>query len=176
MKHFERITTEYVDAEDRICMAGTLSDGEVVQAWFTQRLLQRLVPALVQWLQAQDAGPTGPDALRAEVMHGFAQQAARAQLSPQHPVLPVPGDAVWLVYAVDVARHPRAVRLTFKGTRSGEADVAALGALTLAPQPLRQWLNILYDNYRKAAWPLQAWPDWVSDSAPAAISVPTHVH
>ena len=190
MKQFERITTDYVEAEDRVRMVGTLPGNEVVQAWITQRLLQRLVLALVQWLQkqgqkqgqGQGAEVRAPDALRTEVMQGFAQQAARARMTPQPPVRAAPGEAAWLVSSVDVAQHPQAVRLTFKGTRSGGAADAAvpeaveLGTLTLAPEPLRQWLNILFDNYRKAEWPLQAWPDWVSESAHTEPPGPVLMH
>jgi len=45
------------------------------------------------------------------------------------------------------------------------ADVQQ-AVLTLRPQPLRQWLNILHDAYRKADWPATVWPDWVRDAAP----------
>ena len=180
MKRFERVTTEYIEAEDRFRMAGTLPGDGVVLAWFTQRLLQRLVPALVQWLNAQDGGQDGAgpkvDTMRAEVMHGFAQQAARAQMTAQPPVLAAAGHAAWLVCSVDVAQHPQAVWLTFKGTREGEDGVVVLGTLTLAPQPLRQWLNILYDNYCRAGWPLQAWPEWVAEGALGGMSEPTLVH
>lgn len=186
MKQFERITTDYVEAEDRVRMVGTLPGNEVVQAWLTQRLLQRLVLALVQWLQKQGQGPGAevrtPDVLRTEVMQGFAQQAARARMTPQPPVRAAPGEAAWLVCSVDVAQHAQAVRLTFKGMRSGGAasgsvaDAVELGTLTLAPEPLRQWLNILFDNYRKAEWPLQAWPDWVSESAHTEPPGPVLMH
>ena len=77
---------------------------------------------------------------------------------------------------MDVAQHPQALWLTFKGTRSCDEGVVVLGTLTLEPQPLRQWLNILYDNYRRAGWPLQAWPDWVTESAPDGTQAPALVH
>lgn len=179
MKRFERVTTEYIDTEDRLRLAATLPGNEVVVAWLTQRLLQRMVPVLVQWLHAQ-AAPDGAgpkvDAMRAEVMQGFAQQAARAQMTAQPPVLAAAGQAPWLVCSVDVAQHPQALWLTFKGTRSCDEGVVVLGTLTLEPQPLRQWLNILYDNYRRAGWPLQAWPDWVTESAPDGTQAPALVH
>ncbi|AFU44366.1 hypothetical protein C380_03205 [Acidovorax sp. KKS102] len=184
MKQFERITTEYVEAEDRIRMAGTLHGGELVVAWFTQRLLQRLVAALVQQLQGQGAGVPrsdgpradmlAPDALRAQVMQGFAQQAARAKLAPQPAVLAAPDHEAWLVHEVNVAQLPQAVQLTFKGMRTGSGvERTPIGVLVLAPEPLRQWLCILYDNYRKAGWPLQVWPDWVTESAVASVPAGT---
>lgn len=35
MKQFKRITTENVEMQERICMMGTLYDGEVMRPWFT---------------------------------------------------------------------------------------------------------------------------------------------
>lgn len=181
MKHLDRITTEYIAAEDRIRLTATIREGETVVAWFTQRLLQRLVPTLVQWLHTQGADPQGAgtlraDTLRADVMHGFAQQAARARMKPQAPVRAEPGGSVWLVQSIDVAQHSQVLRLTFKGSHGTDSASTVLGTLTLAPQPLRQWLNILFDNYRKAGWPLQAWPNWVAESGPQETPQPVVMH
>ena len=41
-----RITTEYIDSEDRIRLTGQLASGDTVVLWLTQRLLNRLVPHL----------------------------------------------------------------------------------------------------------------------------------
>ncbi len=46
MLTLQRITTEYVELEDRILLAGELGNREAVVVWLTQRLLQRLVPVL----------------------------------------------------------------------------------------------------------------------------------
>ena len=47
----QRITTTYVDVEDRLRLTGVLANGTVVQLWLTQRLLGRLVPPLTSWLE-----------------------------------------------------------------------------------------------------------------------------
>ena len=80
MPTFERITTQYIDFEDRIRLAGEVGNAAPVVIWLTRRLLQRLLPALLQWLERQ-----GADKQRAEVLQSFAQQAAR--LSPHGKVL-----------------------------------------------------------------------------------------
>ncbi|MBC7859879.1 MAG: hypothetical protein H7Z39_14125, partial [Burkholderiaceae bacterium] len=82
MSALQRITTEYVGVEDRIRLSGRddaddAGDGRTVVIWITQRLLQRLLPVLVEWLERQD-GAT----LRADIARSFAQQAARAELAP----------------------------------------------------------------------------------------------
>lgn len=159
MPSLQRITTEYIDLEDRIRLAGEVENAAPVVIWLTQRLLQRLLPALLQWLECQgDATPL------AELLHGFAQQAARAELTPQTPVRAVAGCTAWLALSVDIAQSKEAVSLTFRGADGQDA------VLTLATKPLRQWLGIVHDAYLKADWPLNVWPDWVGASTlPAGL-------
>lgn len=157
MPTFERITTEYIDLEDRIRLAGEVGSAAPVVIWLTQRLLQRLLPALLQWLERQ-----GDDMPRAEVLHSFAQQAARAELTPQAPVRAVAGCAAWLALAVDITRSEQVISLTFRGADGHDAT------LILAAKPLRQWLSIVHDAYLKAAWPLNVWPSWVAEGTLSA--------
>lgn len=148
----QRITTEYIDLEDRIRLAGEVENAAPVVVWLTQRLLLRLLPALLQGLERQ-----GADTPLAEVLHGFAQQAARAELAPQTPVRAGVGSTAWLALSVDIARTEPAVSLTFRGADGQEAS------LTLAAKPLRQWLSILHDAYIKAEWTLEVWPEWLRE-------------
>lgn len=149
----ERITTEYIETEDRIRLSGEAADGAPVAIWLSLRLLQRLLPALLPLLEGRRSD------LHAGIMQGFAQQAARAELKPQAPVQVRVDSAAWLAFAVDIAPTGQAVTLTFRSA-DGQAAAIALGAL-----PLRQWLGILHDMYVKAEWPLAVWPDWVRESA-----------
>lgn len=149
-----RITTEYVDFEDRLRLTAETDGGERVSLWLTQRLLQRLIPLLLRWLEKQ-AG----QAPHAEVLQGFAQQAARSELQPQAPVQAEAGGAGWLVQSVDITQSPQNVRLTFKGG-AGKA-----ASLTLEAKPLRQWLNIVHDAYSKAEWRHEGWPEWAREGA-----------
>lgn len=149
-----RITTEYIDLEDRIRLSGEIENSAPVVIWLTQRLLQRLLPAPLQWLESQ-AG----DSPFAELMRGFAQQAARAELVPQAPVRVVAGGAAWLALAVDITQSQEAVSLTFRGADGQNAS------LTLATKPLRQWLGIVHEAYLRAGWSLDQWPAWLQESA-----------
>jgi len=153
MTTLKRITTDYIDVEDRIRVAGEYSAGAPVVIWLTRRLLQRLLPALLLWLERQ-----GADTPHATILLGFAQQAARAELAPAPAVQTSANSTAWLVLSVDVAQSVQAVGLTFKGTHEQRVT------LTLAAKPLRQWLSILYDAYRKAEWPLDLWPQWLRES------------
>lgn len=161
----ERITTVYIEGEDRIRLSGEVATGEVVVIWLTQRLLQRLLPLLLQLLQGRPA-----DVLHAEVLQGFAQQAAKADLQPQVPVQIRTGSTAWVAQSVDMTATDQAVILTFRGADSQAA------ALTLAAIPLRQWLGILHDMYGKAEWPLAVWPGWIRESALPVMDRPVVVH
>ena len=169
----ERVTTRYSVAQDRICLAGELPGGSPVVLWLTQRLLRRLLPPLLAWLQEQGgaAYTVMGSALYADALQGFAQQAARAQLQPQAPVQVPEGSLSCLVEGVDMGRSPEAVRLVFRDAQG------VVAAMVLQPQPLRQWLSILFDAWRQAEWPLEVWPDWLRESVPAkAVSAGGLVH
>lgn len=159
----ERVTTRYSVAQDRICLAGELPGGSPVVLCLTQRLLRRLLPPLLVWLQEQGgaAHAVMGQALYADALQGFAQQAARAQLQPQAPVQVPEGSLSCLVEGVDMGRSPEAVRLVFRDAQG------VVAAMVLHPQPLRQWLSILFDAWQQAEWPLEVWPDWLRESVPA---------
>lgn len=154
MTQIERITTEYIDVEDRIRIAGEVAGDAAVVIWLTQRLLTRLLPPLLQWLEGQEQ-----HALHAETLHSFAQHTAWAALTPEPSVRADAGSIAWLALSVDIAHYAEAVVLTFRGAHDNHAS------LTLATKPLRQWLGILHDATRKAEWPLKVWPQWLQESS-----------
>lgn len=162
MTELQRITTEYVEAEDRIRLLGEHTSRESVVIWLTQRLLTRLLPHLVNWLEQQTPVTSihGALAVQAELLQGFAQQAARAQLPEQAPVQPQVQSASWRALAVDISHTPETLSLTFR------CD-AQQATLIVAAQPLRQWLGIVHDQYRMAQWPLDVWPQWLQESNPS---------
>lgn len=163
--NLERITTRYVTEEDRLQINGSTATGEVQCVWLTQRLLARLLPVLLQWLQGE-----ARDALRAELVQGFALQAARAEIEPQPSVQVKLADTPWLASSVDVTRTRQAVRVMFRGAQGQQATV------TLAPKLLRQWLSIVHGAYRKAQWPMDVWPAWVSESVTPVASQIRQLH
>lgn len=158
MSQLRRITTEYVDTEDRLRITGSLDGDAAVEIWITFRFVQRLLPPLFQWLEKQ-----GGDLPRMEALQSFAQQKATAQMTREAPVRAGENSRSWLVTSVDLQRGNEAVRLNFKGKDGSQA------ALTMTPKMLRQWLAIVHAAYRKAGWPRDAWPEWMEDSvAPRA--------
>lgn len=144
MPDLQRLTTEYIDAEDRLRISGETADGQIVVLWLTQRLLHRLLPHLTTWLAPTQAGSA--DARRAELLHGFAQQAAVQALTPQAPVRLENPKTSWLVHTVDLDHLPEMLRLTFK------RDAEATAAISFTVDALRQWLGIVYRQCQLAEW------------------------
>ena len=156
----QRITTQYSEAEDRIRLAGENDESQTVVLWLTRRLLSRLIPHLCQWLDRR----VGATSLT-EVKQEFAQQKARAELTPQPPVRADAETPGVLLHSVDLKSSRAGLVLQFK---DGDGNVAA--SLQLQPKPLRQWLNIVYDQYLLAGWPTTFWPAWVAEAKPSQTS------
>jgi len=161
MSNLQRITSKYIEQEDRIRLTGAVEGGATKVLWLTQRLLIRVINNLLQWLEQQST-VAAPDALKdgeaAQLVQGFAQQAASAELRLQKPVRSRGDEQAWIVNSVDISRSPKAVKLNFKGA-NGE-----LAALTLDAKQLRQWLAIIHQLWRVAQWPPAIWPQWMQAS------------
>jgi hypothetical protein len=157
MTILQRITTEYIEAEDRVRLSGASPSGETVSLWITQRLLSRLLKVILNWTAEGDNGHQA-------IKNAFAQQAARADLKLQLSV-PAQPSAV-LVNAIDISQTVEALTMVFRGAE----DV--VGQLTLQRSDVRQWLNILHDTWCRAEWPQDLWPDWMSlpQGGPAAVT------
>lgn len=189
-----RLTTRYVDSEDRLRVAGEVASGQVQVVWLTQRLLNRLLPHLWKWLdqavQAQPRSHDTPAAALAAVspaaqteLQRFAQQSAAAERRQQVPVDPSRAVCTLLVQSVDIRHLPAGVRLTFKAAAPAIGPVPTLVEpttateavhLTLATPALRQWLQIVYQQYRVAEWPTGHWPSWIRNPSAAGSTAPAH--
>ena len=91
MINLERITTEYVEVEDRIRLAGESEDNQTIVLWLTQRLLTQIISHLLGLIEKQSPTPGEKGAPTSSLLQGFAQQAAEAELAPEQPVRAVPG-------------------------------------------------------------------------------------
>ncbi len=160
-----RITTRYIDANDRLRLTCQVEGGGAVVLWLTQRLMLRALPHLTGWLENQPSVrvATAAPALQRDAVQAFAQQVARAQL-PQAPVERDGSSREWLVSSVDLARGGKTMRLIFK---SDTGD--AVAGLSMSAGDLRGWLNIVFDQWTKAEWPQHIWPNWMK---PASLSSP----
>ena len=162
-----RLTTSYADVEDRILLAGEIANALPEAMWLTQRLALRLLPALLQWLDhqtgvmsSQASGALRSTAeLQKQVVHGFAQEAATAELVPQPPVQIARAGEGWLIHSVDLTPAQERLALVFRAA-DGRAAGVALTAIEL-----RQWLALLHGVWLAAGWPASVWPEWIQGEA-----------
>lgn len=160
----KRATTEYIADEDRMRISGEVENAAPVAIWLTQRLALRLLPLLLEWLDKQTAAP-----LRREVIHDFAQQAARADIERQPPVNAGAAREAVLARSVNVAPGAERITLVFM------ADESTGARLSMTVKELRQWLSILHGVWTSAMWPSAPWPDWIqSEAKPAGQQILLH--
>ena len=148
-----RITTQYVDIEDRIVLLGESLGGQREEFLLTQRLLIRMLPVLTVWL-VKSEGVTA-----AQALNSFKQGSALTSLNNSPPVPHDLNAQRSLVQSVDISYGEDQTRLRF---RSNAQDGYVL---TLSKDQLRQWLGILYSAFVQADWPLASWPDWIKGEA-----------
>ena len=148
--------TAYVVAEDRFRLACVLVDGGSETLWLTQRLTNALLSKLLEWVEK-----TVKDDRIAPFVHRAAQKSASAK-SPDRRAEKIPEGAGWLVRSIDFRMANDSVMLTFKD------DADRKVRLRFGPAHLRQWLNVVHGQYRRAGWPLDLWPEWIVDEAEEA--------
>lgn len=165
---FEKLTTRYDEYQDRICVDGQTAHGEVVTLWLTYRLLQRLMPLLLEVITPLPG--TAPDV---DLLAAWELSKARAQQKPQkaveRPPVQVPSGVgetmassaapIWLVESVDLKGSPALTSMVFR-TGTGEAVTIAFSV-----EQLRQWVAIVYGHWQIAGWSLTVWPDWIKGVA-----------
>jgi hypothetical protein len=164
MPALQKITTTYSEHEDRLRLAGQPeAGGASVVLWLTQRLANRLVRVLTQWLDKETQGqtPGGRTAFASDLRNAWAQEAAARQLAPAPPVAVAPDSPPQLVVSVDLSREGERYRVVFRGAATDEDPPSVRFSNT----ELRQWLGIVHGLYVAADWPLAAWPEWIDEAA-----------
>ena len=166
-----RVTSEYVQIEDRFRLTGEDQMGNALCLWLTQRLALRIVSHLVSYIATRSPeaiqNPSQDDDAN-KLLQGIAQHAAKADLSPQDAVASTSATRAMLIQEVDMNRAPDgAVGFVFKDGSEPSAQKVALG---FQPQQLRQWLIILYSQWLLSEWPATVWPEWITghEAAPAS--------
>lgn len=164
MLELHRLTSEYIESEDRFRLTGEDQDGNALCLWLTQRLAIRLVSHLVADIATHSSeaiqNPSQDDDAN-KLLQELAQQAAQADLTPQEAVTSTSATRALLIQEVDINRAADgSVGFVFKDSA---AEKVVLG---FQPQQLRQWLAILHTQWLKAEWPVTVWPEWISGQGP----------
>ena len=84
-----RLTSQYIESEDRFRLTGEDEAGNTISLWLTQRLAQRLISFLLAAISSSSIvttqNPTQDDSA-GDLLQEFAQQAATAELPQQAAV------------------------------------------------------------------------------------------
>jgi hypothetical protein len=164
MLEFDRITTLYSQEQDRVSLNATLREGGTARLWLTQRMVHRLIPALVKIIE-----PIHADPVYAEIIAGVSQQKAVERQEPQTPVKVTEPEHEWLVSKVELKQPQSGAVVVFCSAAGQQAQV------TMNAELLRQWLSILRRVYFSAEWQGAEWPDWMV-VPPTPATVPKVLH
>ena len=174
MTILQRITTEYIESEDRIRLTAITDAEETLILWTTQRLLIRLVAHFLGWLEKEAPEVARSSAIGTgakSALQGMAQQSAVANLHNQPAVTANSESAALLVKEIDIKIGEETVLLVFKCDDGQKAE------LSFTVQQLRQWLGMINRLWRLAEWPVSIWPDWMDDNQqPDSVDADSPVH
>ena len=174
MTSLQRITSEYIESEDRIRLTAISDAGETLILWITQRLIIRLITHFLGWLEKED-----PEVARSSVIDNeaksalqeMAQQSATANLQNQSAVTASSDSVTLLVKEIDIKMSEEAVLLVFKCDEDRKAE------LSFTIPQLRQWLEMIRHLWRLAEWPASIWPDWMDkNQQPNSVSADSSIH
>lgn len=156
MNIIQKITTSFVEEEDRIRLVGENADGETLIIWLSRRLMNRLIPVVFNKINVANQ-----PVLAAKLIQEFAQHAAVSSIPKAAPIIPNTESIEWLASSIDIADTATHLNLSIK-------NETELAVLSLEITQVRQWLAIVHHAYIKAAWDDQIWPDWFIGNHPSA--------
>lgn len=151
----EKVTFAYEPREDRLLARVLAADGTRSALWVTQRLALRLVGALARHL---DHVAADDDARHQQQLQSFRHQAALLGSQPGAPVDAIDPAGAPLLDTIDVRLSREQVELQLHLP-------AQPAVLRLSNDHVRQLLQILLDLFRRAEWPVEAWPAWMHSDA-----------
>ena len=94
--NLSRITTQYIDNEDRLRILGESGEDKICEIWLTHRLMDRLVENLLS--NVQNEGKTD------KALQVFEQEVASSTLPRQAPVEKDNQIISWLAITIDIKK------------------------------------------------------------------------
>ncbi len=173
-RQLERVTFEYSATQDRLLARMQGSDGERHAAWLTQRLVRRLVKALLSSLDktvsaerasssASDRPAPAADPTPTDMMMSFRHHAALMRQAPSRPVTVIDTQDLPLLTSIQarLSRHRALLTMELPG---GPA------VLSLSHDHTWQLLQILLNIFQRADWPVDIWPSWMREGDTGEVS------
>ena len=173
MNKLKRITSEYIEEEDRIRLAGVTEKNETLSLWFTMRLTSKLVSHCIKLLAEHspelERAATNDEQSRKN-LQDIVQQSAEQEIIKEEAVSVTKNSPSYLIKEIDVKVSGRGIVLILK-----EKDTLFY-ELNLDNRQLRQWLRMLYLIWKKADWPLHVWPDWMNKPSSSLAEDNASIH
>lgn len=164
MPLLKKITTRYDQSEDRFRITTLAEDESVRSLWITQRLLLRLIPTVLSWLDGIKTSNPQIDTQSQRFMNDFARQEALADLKPETPVseeslgnpsYSTPSNKT-LVHEITISYSDDSISLAFKDKEN------LCSKLDLTKKTARQWVLIIHSQWLLSGWTASVWPDWLN--------------
>ena len=152
----KKVTLHYSNVEDRIRMDAESVQGDIIIFWLTQRLCRQLVKSLVGYFNKADMAATGASTRSLASVQQFLQQTASSNRQRVVAVAAAAPNQAVLLDKVQLRTSTRMIQMSLPLAEGDEA------VLVFSPEETRQWMGILYQQYRRAEWPLEIWPRWIA--------------
>ena len=159
MQSLKKVTSEFIESEDRFRLSALTNEDEVVAFWLTQRLLTRLVAHLSEQIEINSSQlSNAPADKKADYSDSDRQISNREPLASQSAVKIKESVTPILITEVDVKLGKGDLALVLK---SGKKSCASI---SFSPSELKQWLEILYTLWHRAGWPISLWPERLTNN------------
>jgi len=136
-------------------MSAMVREGEPVVFWLTLRLSCLLVRVLTGHLEKTVSRSALVDM---GLLLSCQQRDAEWQHEPSEPVRYREDSLLVLPNQIDLSCSAQGAALLFP---LGDGKKAQLQMSLLE---LRQWLAIVYRQFKMAGWPLEVWPEWFAQA------------
>jgi len=126
MNSIETVTTVYDEREDRFKLTTVAQDHSLLNLWLNQRILLRLIPHVVDWLDKAEIRTANLDSQSQTLLKEFAKAEAVDKLTSKFEKTSAEPCAApaeskhnsWLVYEVDVNFSDQYLELIFKSEKN----------------------------------------------------------
>tara|TARA_E500000331_G_scaffold353699_1_gene404933 strand:+ start:465 stop:971 length:507 start_codon:yes stop_codon:yes gene_type:complete len=150
----QRITTQFVDIEDRVKISALSQDNETLVLWLTQRLLIRIVDRCLTFVD-ENIGAKGANLPVSEASSN--KQPNLQQISPsEEAVVATLNCRSLLIQEVDLRYYQDQLSIVFRHNKENQFS------LHFDRQQLCQWLTIIFNIWRQAEWPMTIWPKTIN--------------
>jgi len=160
MQSLKKVTSEFIETEDRFRLSALTNEDEVLAFWLTQRLLTRLVAHLSEQIEINSSQlSNAPADKKADYSDSDRQISNRESFAEQSAVKIEKNIKPVLITEVDVQFGKNDLTLVLKSSNKSCASIS------FSLSELKQWLEILYTLWHRASWPISLWPQKLIDNS-----------